>query len=126
MFIKTIINFIIIHDLKFNKHKTSKYVIFSFYVLNEKIIAILASRKIHIIDNLKINILINMNIMMSKQIDILTFQLKVKINNYNIIVFIEIRIKNRVIIYSIHIKKFIIIFLYIQLIISIHFVNLSN
>ena len=126
MFIKTIINFIIIHDLKFNKHKTSKYVIFSFYVLNEKIIAILASRKIHIINNLKINILINMNIMMSKQIDILTFQLKVKINNYNIIVFIEIRIKNRVIIYSIHIKKFIIIFLYIQLIISIHFVNLSN
>lgn len=43
----------------------------------------------------------NINIIILKQIDILAFQSKIKIDNYDIIVFIEIRIKNRVIIHFI-------------------------
>ena len=113
LFIKTITNLIIIYDFKFNKYKISKYIIFSLYFSNEEIIIMLTSRKIHIINNFKTNILININIIMLKQIDILAFQLKVKIDNCNIIVFIEIYIKNRVIIYSIHVKKSIIIFSHI-------------
>ena len=113
-------------DLKFNKNKTSKYIISPLYLLDENVIIILTFRKIHIIDDLKINILINMNIIISKQIDILTFQSKAKINNYNIIIFIIIHIKNRAVIQSIYIKKFIIIFSHIQLTISIHYINLLN
>ena len=96
-------------DLEFNKHKISKYMISSLYLPDENIIIKLTSRKIHIIDDLKTNILININIMMSKQIDILTSQSKTKIDNCNVIIFIEMRIKGRVVIHSIHIKKSIII-----------------
>ena len=58
-------------DLKFNKYKTLKYVIFSFYLSSENIIIMLTFREIHIINNFKINILIDINIIISKQIDIL-------------------------------------------------------
>ena len=98
-----------IRDLKFNKHKILKYIISSLYLLNKNVIIILTSRKIHIVNDFKINILININIIMLKQIDILTSQLKVKIDNYNIIVFIEIRIKGYIVIHSIHVIKSIII-----------------
>ena len=59
-------------DLKFSKHKILKYVISSLYLSSENIIIILTFREIYIINNLKTNILININIIMSKQIDILT------------------------------------------------------
>ena len=113
-------------DLEFNKHKISKYIISPLYFFDENITAILTSRKIHIIDNFKTNILININIIISKQINILASQLKAKIDNYNIIVFIKVYIKNRVIIHSIYVKKSIIISSHIQLTISMHYANLSN
>ena len=53
-------------DLEFNKYEISKYVIFSFYLSSENVIIILTFRKIHIINNFKINILININIIISK------------------------------------------------------------
>ena len=106
------INFIIIRNLEFNKHKTSKYIISFLYLLDKDVIVILTSQKIHIVDNFKTNILININIIILKQIDILTSQLKVKINNYDIIIFIKVRIKNRIIVHSIYVKKSIIIFSY--------------
>ena len=53
--------------LKFNKHKISKYIISSFYLLNKNNIIILILRKIHIINNLKIKNLININIIISKK-----------------------------------------------------------
>ena len=120
------ISFITIRDFEFNKHKISKYVISSLYFSSENVIVILTSREIHIVDDFKINILINMNIIISKQINILAFQSKVKIDNYNVIVFIKVYIKGRVVVYSIYIKKFIIIFSYIQLAILIYYVNLLN
>ena len=67
-----------------------------------------------------------MNIIISEKIDILTFQVKVEIDNYNINVFIKIRTKGRVVVHSMYIKKFIIISSHTQLTISIHYINLSN
>ena len=69
---KTMISFIMICGLEFNKYETSKYVISSLYLSNEDVIVMLTFREIHIVNNLKINILMNMNIIMLKQIDILT------------------------------------------------------
>ena len=66
------INFIMICGLEFNKYETSKYVISSLYLSNKDVIVMLTFREIHIVNNLKINILINMNIIMLKQINILT------------------------------------------------------
>ena len=60
-------------NLEFNKYKTLKYVISSLYFSNENVIIKLIFRKVYIIDDFKINILININIIILKQIDILTF-----------------------------------------------------
>ena len=126
LFIKTIISFVIIREIEFNKHETSKYVITSLYFFGENVTAILTSREIYIINDFKTNVLINMNIIISEKINILTFQAKVEIGNYNINVFIDVRIKDRVVVHSIYIKKFIIISPHTQLTISIHYINFSN
>ena len=60
-------------NLEFNKYKTLKYVISSLYFSNENVIIKLIFRKVYIVDDFKINILININIIILKQIDILTF-----------------------------------------------------
>ena len=126
LFVKTIINFIIVRKIESNKHKTSKYVIIPLYFFDENVIIILTLREIHIVNDLKTNVLININIIISEKIDILTFQAKAEIDNYNINVFIKMRIRDRVVVHSMYIKKFIIISPHTQLAISIHFVNLSN
>ena len=53
--------------------------------------------------------LININIMILEKIDIITSQSKVIINSYNILIFIEVRIKDRSISHLVYIKKIIII-----------------
>ena len=124
LFIKIITSFIIVREIEFNKHKTSKYVITPLYFSDKNVTVILISREIHIVNDLKANVLININIIILEKINILTFQAKIEIDNYNINVFIKVRIKGRVVVYSIYIKKFIIISSHIQLIISIYHVNL--
>ena len=53
--------------------------------------------------------LININIIISKKINILAFQSKIIINNYNISIFIEVRIRDRSISYLVYTRKIIII-----------------
>ena len=53
--------------------------------------------------------LININIIISKKINIIVFQSKVIIDSYNISIFIEVRIKDRSISHLVHAKKIIII-----------------
>ena len=124
LFIKIMTNFVIVRGIESNKHKTSKYVIIPLYFSDENVTAILTSREIHIINNFKTNVLININIIISKKINILTFQAKAEIDNYDINVFIKIRIRDRAVVHSMYIKKFIIISPHIQLAISIHHINL--
>ena len=50
-------------DIEFNKHEISKYVITSLYFLDENVIIMLTSREIYIVNDFKINVLININIM---------------------------------------------------------------
>ena len=126
LFVKIIISFVIVWGIGFNKHEISKYVITSLYFSNENVIAILISWEIYIVNDLKANVLININIMILKKIDILASQVKVDIDNYNISVFIDVWIKDRVVVHSMYVKKFIIIFSHIQLAISIYHVNFSN
>ena len=69
--IKTITSPITIREIGSNKHETSEYVITPLYFPDEDATTILTSREIHIVDNLKINLLIDINIMISEKIDIL-------------------------------------------------------
>ena len=113
-------------EIESNKHKISKYVITLLHFFDENVIIMLTSREIYIVDDFKTNVLININIIILKKINILTSQAKIEIDNYNINVFINVRIKDYVVVYSIYVKKFIIISPHTQLTISIHYINLSN
>ena len=71
LFIKIITSLVIVREIKSNKYKTSKYIIALIYFLGENVITILISRKIYIVNNLKINILIEIDIIILKKINIL-------------------------------------------------------
>ena len=61
-------------EIKFNQHQISKYIITSlFFKKNDDITIITLSKEIHIVDDFKINVLIEMNIMIFEEIDILVF-----------------------------------------------------
>ena len=70
LLVKNIASSIIIRDLEFNRYKTSKYIIISLYFSNKNAIIIISLREIYIINKLKINILVSINIIISKKIDI--------------------------------------------------------
>ena len=76
------INFITMRKIEFNRYQISKYVITSlFFSRNNDVIIITSSREIHIVDDFKINVLIKMNIMILEKIDILVFQVRIKIKS---------------------------------------------
>ena len=70
--------------------------------------------------------LININIIILEKIDIIASQSKVIINNYNISIFIEVRIKDRSISHPVYAKKIIIISSHFQAQLAIYHVSLSN
>ena len=53
-------------------YKTTKYIITPLYLPGKESTTILTPREIYIIDNLKVNILINIDIIVPKGIDIIT------------------------------------------------------
>ena len=67
------INFIIIRGLRFNRYQISEYMITFFYFPGSNYIVITSPREIYIVDDFKINIFININIMILKKIDIFIF-----------------------------------------------------
>ena len=52
-------------------YKTTEYIITSLYLLGEELTVILIPREIYIINNLKVNVLISIDIIVPKQIDII-------------------------------------------------------
>ena len=85
-----------IRGLRFKIYYSNKYIIFIFYIkgilldFNDTYIFAEITREIHIIDNLKINIFININIFTSKRIIIDFATQSIKINNYrNIFILIN-------------------------------------
>ena len=63
----------------------------------KNVTAKIASREIYLIDKLKIKILVEMNIMKSKEIDILIFRFTALISSYKIDISIELKLKERVV-----------------------------
>lgn len=70
--------------------------------------------------------LIEMNIIIPKKINIIVSQSKVIINNYKISMLIEVRIKDRPISHSVYIKKSIIIPSHFQAQLAIHHASLLD
>ena len=91
------------------------------------IIAKTTSREIYLIDKLKIKMLIEINIIKSKEIDILISRSSASIFNYKIEVSVKLKFKGRAMRQSIHARKAIDMLPHSQIFILIHFIEfLSN
>ena len=88
--------FITIRDIKTNQHQIIEYMICFIYIVEinkkDEKIHIIFNRELYIVDALKINILIDNDIMSAKDIFINLKKCTVIINSCNIIVFIKIKI----------------------------------
>ena len=104
--IRTIASPIRVRGLGSNVHETSEYIVTPLYFPGTEATAILAPREIHIVDNLKANILVGMDIMVPEQIDILASQAKASIGSCKISIPIEVRAREgRAVFYPVHAKK---------------------
>lgn len=96
--IRTMTSFITIRSLKIIKHTTNKYVYCFMYFFeknkNNQSVFVEIVKEIHFVDNLKINIFINNDILDSKLIDIFNFISTASIKNCNIIIFIIVKFKS--------------------------------
>lgn len=116
---------IIICDLEVNKHKIDKYVIVLLYIIEkndqENEIRTMFRRKIYLMNDLKTNILIKINIMSFENIVVNLIICTTRIENCNVIVLIKIQTSNNVVFKSIHFRKSITIFSRLEILIEIHY-----
>ena len=128
--IKTMTFFIIVSELETTKHFTNKYVIMSMYFSdknqNDKSATALITREIHLIDNLKINILIENDIFEFKKFDVFISISSAHIESCNIIISIFVRNRSTLRIASVHSTKIMIISSQIEQIVRIHKISLSE
>ena len=79
------------------QHKISEYVVLLYYIFkvdkNDKSITTFIEKKFHLIKNLKINMLINNNIIISKNIVINTQKQQTNIRNCDVITLLKIKFK---------------------------------
>ena len=122
--IRTIIISITIRDLKINKHFTVKYVIVSMYFSekNEKREAVKTkiTREVHLMNNLKTNMLIKNDILKSKKFDIFTFTSSAYIESCETVISIFIKNRSAFRTTSVHFTKTRIISFHVEISILIH------
>ena len=129
IFIRTMTSSFKIRDLNTNRHENWKYVICDIYlsnIKNDKNVALIIRREIHLIENLKINILLDNNIIKTKKFFIDIIKRQISIFNIDVIISLKIKFLKQIIQRSIHIKKTIIVSSYNEITISINYVNLLN
>ena len=111
--IRTITTFVTIRDLRVNKHKIDKYALVLFYIIEknnqENKIRIIFRRKVYLINDLKANILIEINIINLENIIVDLINCIAKIESCKVIILIEIRILSNVIFKFVYFKKLTII-----------------
>ena len=128
--IRTIITSITIRDLEAEKHETNKYAIVSMYFEGtdafDIVVKAILIRKIHLIKNLKVNLLIKNDIFESKFIDIFIFINTAYIDNCDDTISITINVKSRSRHMLIHALKTTTIFVEIECVLQIHNTVLSE
>ena len=132
--IRTMTTSLTVREIATDQHQTSEYVIASMYFLdqkNDKIVKIMIRREIHLMNNLKINMLIDNDVTDSEKWNIDNEHSKTTIDNCDVTIFIDIRRRSSTdqsMHKSVHIKKTIIVSSQSEMIISIHYLvdNISN
>ena len=119
-------------EIKNNIYEINKYIIYKIYLFNKKnkneriIIIKIISREIYLINKLVINILLRNDILILKEINFLFLKEIAYIDNYKINILIEVHLKESLIRRVINLKKIFIISLYLNVIITIYYLNLFN
>ena len=125
--IRTMMISIFVRDFDTTQHWFNDYVIIFIYFSNKKneiVVKTMITREIHLIDNLKINILIENDFMKSKKIDINMTKKIAHIDNCDVIVALNVKISRIIVHTSIHARKTIIVFSHIEIVLSIHFTTI--
>ena len=119
-------------EIKNDIYKINKYIIYKIYLFdkknkNERVVIIkIISRKIYLIDKLVVDILLRNNILILKEVNLLFLKKIAYIDSYNINISIEVHLKELLIRRVINLKKILIISLYLNVTITIHYLNLFN
>ena len=128
VFIRIMITLISVRELDVDKHITVEYVILFMYFSDQKndvTIKIKIIRKIHLIDNLKINMLLSNDVIESKKIDVSISNKSIYIDNYEVIVSFEVRTSRVIVQTSVHARKITVISSHSELILSVHYTTVS-
>ena len=124
IFIRIMITSISVKDLKTIKHFTNKYAMLFMYFSeinsSDTSTKTVITREIHLIDDLKANLLIKNDILDSKQVDIFNSTEIVLIDSCDVTISITIRTKVRSQIRSVHALKAVTVFSKSECLISIH------
>ena len=116
-------------EIKNDIYKINNYIIYEIYLFNEKnknkriVIIKTISRKIYLINKLVINILLENNILISKEIKFLFLKKIAYIDNYNVNISIEVHSKESLIKRVINSKKILIVLLYLNVTMTIYYLN---
>ena len=122
------ITFISIRELDVDKHMTIEYAILFMYFFDQKndvTIRVKIIRKIHLIDNLKTNMLLNNDVIESKKIDVNISKKTIYIKSCKIIANLKIRTFKIIVQISIYIRKITVISFRFELILSMHYTIVS-
>ena len=119
-------------EIKNNIYEINKYIIYEIYLSNEKnknkriIIIKIILREIYLVNKLVVDILLRNNILILKEINLLFLKEILYINSYNINISVEIYLKESLIRRVINLKEISIISLYLNVIITIYYLNLLD
>ena len=119
-------------EIKNDIYEINKYIIYKIYLFNKKnkneyiILIKIILREIYLVNKLVIDILLRNDILILKEINLLFLKEIAYIDNYNINILIEIYLKESLIRRVINLKKVFIISLYLNVIITIYYLNLLD
>ena len=120
---------IFVRDVDSKKHFSNKYAIVFMYFFNvnknDKSIKVMIIKKIHLIDNLKANMLLNIDFIDSKKIDINIFNKIAHIDSCEVIAFLKIRTLKVVVQTSIYVTKTTYVSSRSKIFLSIHHIVMS-
>ena len=121
--------FISVRKLNINKHMFDEYVIIDIYFLkhkNDNAIIIKITRETHLIDDLKINMLIENDCIDFKKIIVDVANNIVYINSCDVIVAMNVKISRIIVQIFVHARKTIIVSSQFKIIISMHYITIFN
>ena len=119
-------------EIKNDIHEINKYIIYEIYLFDEKnknkrvIIIKTTLKEIYLVNKLVVDILLRNDILVLKEIDLLFSKQIAYIDSYNVNILIEVQFKESLIKRVINSKEITIIPLYLNVTITIYYLNLSN